>query len=216
VCGVGHDAHDGRARALEQVFRAFGLPRAIRSDNGAPFASVHGPGGLSELSAWWHKLGIRHERIEPGKPHQTGRHERFHLTLKRDVVLGGASRRQQQRAFDRFRHDYNAVRPHEALGQRPPTEFYEPSTTRLPDPPWGRDFTYPPDYEVARVHRTGRLPWNARSVFLSTVLRHQLLGLAWHASGHWQVYFGPQLLGHLARRKTRLHFTRVEHLARTT
>jgi transposase InsO family protein len=199
----------GVRRVLEQVFRTFGLPHAIRSDNGAPFASVHGPGGLSELSAWWHKLGIRHERIEPGKPQQNGRHERFHLTLKRDVALGGTSLRHQQRAFDRFRHDYNTVRPHEALGQRPPIEFYEPSTTRLPAPPWGRDFIYPAAHEVARLQRTGRLPWNARTVFVSTVLRHQLLGLEWTPAGSWSVYCGPQLLGHLQRRKTKLTFTRI-------
>ena len=206
----------GVRRALEQVFRAVGVPRAIRSDNGSPFASVHGPGGLSELSAWWHKLGIRHERIEPGKPQQNGRHERFHLTLKRDVVLGGASLRQQQRAFDRFRHDYNTVRPHEALGQRPPAEFYEPSTTVMPDPPWGPDFQYPEHYEVARVQRTGRLPWNARTVFVSTVLRHQLLGLEWTNHGYWSVYFGAQLIGHLTRTNTQLRFMRSDDLARST
>ena len=205
----------GVRRVLEQVFRPFGLPRAIRSDNGVPFASVHGPGGLSELSAWWQKLGIRHERIEPGQPQQNGRHERFHLTLKRDVILGASSLRQQQRAFDRFRHDYNTVRPHEALGQRCPSEFYEPSPTVLPDPPWGRDFHYPDHCELVRVRRTGYLRWNARTVFVSTVLRHQLLGLEWNASGWWSVYFGPQRIGRLTRKRTTLRFMRSEDLART-
>jgi hypothetical protein len=171
-----------------------------------PFASVHGPCALSELSAWWHKLGIRHERIEPGKPQQNGRHERMHLTLKLEAVLGCTSRREQQRAFDRFRRDYNSVRPHEALGQRPPAEFYEPSTTRLPDPPWGRDFSYPDRFELVRVSRTGRLLWNGRGVFVSTVLKHELLGLQWSERGHWNVYFGPQLVGQLKRSKRRLEF----------
>lgn len=206
----------GVRRALEQTFRIFGLPHALRSDNGAPFASVHGPGGLSELSAWWHKLGIRHERIAPGAPQQNGRHERFHLTLQRDVILGAASLRRQQRAFDRFRHDYNAVRPHEALGQRTPADFYAPSTRRLPDPPWGRDFTYPEDAEVARVLRTGRLRWNGRGVFISTVLRHQLLGFTWREEGGWAVHFGALPIGHLTRIKTRLHFTRIEDLEKRT
>ncbi len=205
----------GVRRALEQIFRTFGLPTAIRSDNGPPFASVHGPGGLSELSAWWQKLGIRHERIAPGQPQQNGRHERFHLTLKRDVALGGPSLRQQQRAFDRFRHDFNTVRPHAALGQRPPADFYEPSATPLPDPSWGRDFAYPEHCEVVRVRRTGRLRWNAHTVFVSTVLRHQLLGLAWSERGYWSVYFGTQLIGHLTRKKTTLLFTRGHYSSRT-
>jgi transposase InsO family protein len=202
-------------RALERVFRTFGLPTAIRSDNGVPFASVHGPGGMSELSAWWLKLGIRHERIAPGKPQQNGRHERMHRTLKLDATLGCPTLHQQQRAFDKFRHDYNNVRPHEALGQRPPSEFYEPSPRRLPVPPWGRDFTYPSQYEVVRVSRTGRLPWNGRTVFASTVLRHQLLGLAWAEDGHWEVYFGKQLVGRLVGRGKSLSFTRIEDLKST-
>jgi transposase InsO family protein len=202
----------GVQRALEQVFRAFGLPAAIRSDNGAPFASVHGPGGLSELSAWWHALGIRHERIEPGKPQQNGRHERFHLTLKRDTPLGGPSLRHQQRAFDRFRCDYNQLRPHEALGQQPPEDFYAPSTLHLPDPPWGRDFDYPEHFEVARVRRTGRMAWNGRTIFVSTVLRHRLLGLEWMPPGHWNVHFGSLPLGQLRRTGRRFLFVRNDHV----
>ncbi len=205
----------GTRRALEQVFRTFGLPTAIRSDNGSPFASVHGPGGLSERSAWWHRLGIRHERIAPGQRQQNGRHERMHRTLKLEAELGARSLRAQQRVFDRFRHDYNTVRPHEALGQRPPADFYEPSATPLPDPPWGRDFPYPEHFEVVRVRRTGSLRWNTRTVFVSTVLRHELLGLEWSERGHWSVYFGAQFIGHLTRKKTTLLFTRGDHSSRT-
>ncbi len=104
--------------------------------------------------------------------------------------------------------------PRSARATAPGGVFTPPRRRACPIRPGGRDIPYPAEYEVARVHRTGRLPWNTRTVFVSTVLRHQLLGLAWHASGHWQVYFGPQLIGHLVRRKTRLHFTRGEHLAR--
>jgi len=211
---LGNTRTAGVKRVLEQVFRTFGLPKVIRSDNGSPFASVHGPGGLSELSAWWHKLGIRHERIEPGKPQQNGRHERLHLTLKLDVHLGCSSRRRQQRAFDGFRHDYNNVRPHEALGQTPPAEFYERSFVSLPDPPWGRDFAYPDHFELVRVSRTGRLRWNGSGTFLSTVLRHQLLGLDWQKAGHWRVSFGSLLLGELRRRSRSLTFTRTEEKPR--
>ncbi len=207
---LGNTRSVGVRRALEQVFDTFGLPRAIRSDNGSPFASVHGPGGMSELSAWWYKLGIRHERIEPGKPQQNGRHERMHLTMTLDAILGCNSRREQQRAFDRFRHDYNNVRPHEALGQRPPADFYEPSTTPLPEPSWGRDFTYAEKFELVRVSRTGRLSWNGRGAFVSTVLRHELLGLEWSELGHWSIYFGQRLIGLLKRRRGKLEFTRIE------
>jgi putative transposase len=117
----------GVRRALLTLFQTFGLPEAIRSDNGSPFASKP-PEGLSELSAWWLALGIRHERIEPGKPQQNGRHERMHLTLKRETVSPPAtSFRAQQRLFDRFRREFNELRPHEALGQRFPAEFYRRS-----------------------------------------------------------------------------------------
>jgi len=104
-------------RAFQEIFAAFGLPAAIRSDNGPPFAAP-GLAGMTELSVWWHKLGIRHERIAPGKPQQNGRLERFHLTLKqRTATPPEASLRRQQRTFDRFRKEYNEDRPHEALGQ---------------------------------------------------------------------------------------------------
>ena len=164
-------------RALLEVFRQFGLPRAIRSDNGSPFAS-RGPAGLSELSAWWLKLGIRHERIEPGKPQQNGRLERMHLTLKLDTAMPPrGSLRAQQRAFDRFRREYNELRPHEGLAHHLPADFYSASSRALPEPYWGKDFCYPEDFEVVRVRKPGTLQWNNRAVFVTSVLRHQLLGL---------------------------------------
>src|SRR6185503_8503261 len=101
-------------KVMEQVFDEFGLPDAIRSDNGTPFASS-GVAGLSQLSTWWWKLGIRHERIQPGKPQQNGRHERMHLTLAQETASPpSANLKAQQRAFDRFRKEYNCDRPHEA------------------------------------------------------------------------------------------------------
>jgi putative transposase len=121
-------------RILEQVFAEFGLPKAIRSDNGVPFA-CKGLAGLTQLSAWWLKLGIRHERIEPGCPEQNGRHERMHLTLKQATASPPCtSMRKQQRAFDHFRKEYNDERPHEALGMDVPAQHYERSDRELPDP----------------------------------------------------------------------------------
>src|SRR5712692_9223500 len=113
--------------AMERAFREYGLPRAIRSDNGAPFASV-GVGGLSRLSVWWIKLGIMPERIEPGQPLQNGRHERMHRTLKAECANPpAATAAAQQRRFDQFRAELNQQRPHEALGQPPPAQHYAPS-----------------------------------------------------------------------------------------
>jgi transposase InsO family protein len=117
---------------METAFREYGLPHAIRTDNGPPFASV-APGGLSRLAMWWIRLGIRHERIEPGCPQQNGRHERFHLTLKQETASPPcASRAAQQRAFQRFQQTYNCERPHEALEYRTPQSLYSASARLYP------------------------------------------------------------------------------------
>ena len=192
---------EGVRRALQLVFAEFGLPDAIRSDNGSPFAST-GLAGLSRLSAWWFKLGIRHERIEPGKPQQNGRHERMHLTLKQETAAPPrSSLKAQQRAFDRFRKEYNHDRPHEALGNHVPADHYELSKKRLPDPPWGKPFVYPDHFETVSLSRLGQLSWNGRAAFVSTALRHERLGLEWQPGGDWAVHFGPLRLGMLRRRK---------------
>jgi transposase InsO family protein len=194
-------------RALEAAFEDFGLPAAIRSDNGSPFAST-GPCGLSELSAWWARLGIRHERIESGKPQQNGRLERMHLTLKLDAAMPPQSTlRAQQRALDRFRREYNELRPHEALRNGVPADFYERSRTVLPVPPWGRDFEYPEHYERVRINKAGGFEWNGRSIFVSAALRHQTLGLHWRR-GIWRVHFGTLKIGTLSRKSGRVRFVR--------
>lgn len=186
-------------RALELVFEEFGLPAAIRSDNGTPFAS-NGVAGLSQLSVWWFKLGIRHERIEPGKPQQNGRHERMHLTLKQETATPPrGSLKAQQRAFDRFRKEYNQDRPHQALGGDVPADHYEVSPRPLPHPPWGKPFAYPDDFETVTISRLGYLSWNGRSVFVSTALRHECIGLEWQPGGNWKTYLGPLHLGTLRR-----------------
>ena len=119
-------------RVLDRAFREYGLPHVIRTDNGPPFAGV-GLGSLTPLSTWWVKLGIVPERIEPGHPEQNGRLERLHRTLKAETATPPkANRRRQRRAFDRFRHSYNVERPHEALGQRPPSRLYTSSFRLYP------------------------------------------------------------------------------------
>src|SRR3989304_2616800 len=132
-CEVVEEAgHVAVERILDSAFREFGLPRAIRSDNGPPFAAP-GPAGLTRLAVWLLRMGIRLERITPGKPQQNGRHERFHLTLALETASPPkASARAQQRAFDLFRREYNEERPHEALGQKPPARLYEPPSRRYP------------------------------------------------------------------------------------
>jgi len=122
--------------------------------------------------------------------------------------------RGQQRAFDLFRRDYNEIRPHEALGQRPPARFYERSTRVLPSPSYGRDFAYPENFETTRVTRLGYLPWNGRSVFLSSALAHERVGLRWEHDGAWTLFFGSLKLGRLTGlyRRGKLRFEREERV----
>ena len=210
---LGNMATPGVKRAMRAVFDQFGLPDAIRSDNGAPFASK-APAGLSELSVWWLKLGIRHERIEPGKPEQNGRHERMHLTLKHETCLAPCrSLRAQQRAFDRFRAEFNDVRPHEALGQCPPAELYQRSPRRLPANERRDDFRYPDHFETLRVTKTGMIVWNRTTILISPVLRNELLGFEWNDEGAWHVFLGPLRLGTLSRYRGKPHFQRAERAA---
>jgi transposase InsO family protein len=180
---------------FEAAFREYGLPRAMRSDNGPPFASK-AAGGLSALSIWWVRLGITPERIEPGKPEQNGRHERMHLTLKQETARPARqSLRAQQVAFDRFRHVFNHERPHEALGQQPPATAYAPSPRRLPT--HLPEMTYPDHFEVRHVGDNGIIRWQGRPVYVGAVLKDQHVGLEEIAEATWLVRFGPVELGRL-------------------
>jgi len=203
-------------RAFERIFEQFGLPDAIRTDNGPPFATPSA-GGLSRLSAWWMKLGIRHERIAPGRPDQNGRHERMHRTLKQETATPPCSRfSAQQRAFDRFRHEYNDLRPHEALGQDVPAAFYQRSRRLLPIPSWGRDFDYPVDFETARSDKHGLVRWRNRLLLVSAALRHELLGLEPIGPDRWAVHFGSLRIGQIERpprSRFQLRFVRDEQLS---
>ena len=174
---------------FDAAFREFGLPVAIRTDNGPPFAA-RGLGALSRLSVWWVKLGILPERIAPGHPEQNGRHERMHGTLKRDAATPPrATRRAQQHGFDRFRHVYNCERPHEALDQHTPASCYQPSTRRYP---CGRPgVTYPDDAELRRVRHNGEIRWRCQLLYVSELLAGELVGLQPIDDRYWRLSFGP-------------------------
>ena len=180
---------------LERVFRDYGLPDVMRSDNGTPFAST-GLGGLTRLSVRWIKLGIRPERIQPGHPEQNGRHERMHRELKAEAAHPPKSTlSSQQRALDRFRHHYNHERPHQALGQRPPVSVYTPSLRPYPVRP--AEIHYPRDYRVRIICDGGNLRWCGEKLFISHILAHEPVGLHEIDDDLWELYFGPLLLGHL-------------------
>ena len=197
-------------RALARAFQEYGLPQVIRTDNGPPFAGV-GLGSLSPLSAWWIKLGIVPERIEPGHPEQNGRLERLHRTLKAETASPPrANRRRQRRAFDHFRHSYNNERPHEALGQRPPVRLYTPSfrpyPSRLSSPEYGAEVT------VRRVRRNGEIKWKGDRVYVSESLRGEPTGLVQQDERTWSIQFGPLLIGVLDDNARRIDKTPVHVL----
>lgn len=180
------------------AFREFGLPEAIRSDNGPPFAST-GLCGLSVLSIWWIKLGIRHERITPGKPQQNGRHERMHRTLKAEATIpAAADLRGQQRRLDSFRQEYNEVRPHEALGQVTPASVYQASLRRYPlRPP---EPEYGSDMQVRRVHSNGAIKWQGNEHYISQALRGENIALEDRGDGEWTLWFSAMPLA-IAKRE---------------
>lgn len=187
-----------RVRAIfEAAFREYGLPEAIRTDNGPPFASPT-VGGLSRLAVWWIKLGIVPERIQAGHPEQNGRHERMHRTLKLEVTAA-PDWRAQQRELDRFRRDYNEVRPHEALQMQTPASVYEPSPR--PYPARTPQVEYPDTMQVVTVQNRGWFAWKKRSIFLSQVLCGERVGLEPVGDGLFTVYFAQHpLIGFDARR----------------
>lgn len=189
---------------FERVFREYGLPWRIRTDNGSPFASTQAVGGLSRLAVWWVRLGILPERIEPGHPEQNGRHERMHRTLKAEAVHPGRSRAgEQEQLLEKFRRYYNEERPHEALEQRTPASVYvsspRPYPDELPEP------EYPGEFAIRRVGPNGYFRWNGGVMPLGEVLKGQAIGIEAVSDGRWQAWFGPVYLGLLVdegRRKT--------------
>jgi transposase InsO family protein len=196
-CEIVDDPNGACVReAFESTFREYGLPRAIRSDNGPPFAST-GAGGLTELSVWWIRLGIRHERIEPGKPQQNSRHERMHLTLKQQTASPpAATALRQQSAFDTFCYEFNYERPHEALGMKTPAELYAPSSRELPDQLlqlYSAEEVY--DYQVVYVDKHGYVRWGRSRVFVAVALRYERIAFDPVGPHQWELRFGPVVLG---------------------
>lgn len=184
---VGRPDYTHVQAVFEATFREYGLPEALRTDNGAPFAS-RGLGGLSRLSVGWVKLGVAVERIKPGHPEQNGRHERMHRTLKEETASPPAdNRRAQQRHFDRFRLEYNEERPHDALDLKTPASLYVPSPrpypSRLPE------IEYPDDMVVRKVRPSGAIKWNGAEVFISDVLEGEPVGLLPLDDRYYRIYF---------------------------
>ena len=181
--------------AFERLFKERGLPQAIRSDNGVPFASPNGLFNLSKLSVWWLRLGIRIERIRPGHPQQNGRHERMHLTLKKEATRpAGANILQQQAKFDVFIEEFNNERPHEALAMKCPAEVYQPSTRPyqgIPEP------HYPFHDRTVMVTSCGRLCLYRKKINLSVCLAGQAVGIKEVDDGIWLVSFMQYDLGYI-------------------
>ena len=181
--------------AFEAAFCEFGLPFAIRTDNGPPFASV-AAGGLSQLAVWWIKLGVRPERIDPGKPQQNGRHERMHRTLKADAANPpAATLEEQQRRFDDFRAIYNEERPHEALDFATPASLYRAAEHVFPGPL--REPDYPDDCAVRRVRSNGEIKWAGDLVFISEALVGEPVAIEETEQGEWLVRYAHLELGRI-------------------
>lgn len=200
--GLTSTAVDEAKPVFTRLFKEYGLPTRIRTDNGVPFAT-HTLARLSRLSAWWVRLGILPEFIEPGNPQQNGRHERMHRTLKAETTRPAAgSLAAQQRRFNAFREEFNHERPHEALDQHTPASCYRPSTREMPStlPP----LEYPDRYEVRYVSANGGIRWNRDWVNVSTVCVGEYIGLEEIDNGIWNVYFGPLKLGRLIERYMRI------------
>ena len=185
---------DPAITAFERLFRERGLPVAVRSDNGVPFASPNALFNLSKLSVWWLRLGIAIERIKPGHPQQNGRHERMHLTLKREATRPpGLNSLQQQDRFDSFLHEFNEERPHEALDMKRPADLYTASTRRYDGLP---ELTYPFHDRDVVITACGRLCLHRKKINISTVLAGQKLGIKEVDEGIWLVSFMHYDLGY--------------------
>jgi hypothetical protein len=192
------DARSSTVRTcFERLFPENGLPEAMRSDKGPPFAHTASVLGLSKLSAWWVALGIDLERGRPGCPQDNGGHERLHLDIQRE--LRGSHGSEQQAGFDEWRRTFNHERPHEALGMRCPAELYEKSPRRYQGSLEDLSYEMP---ETRRVNKVGEISWRHQQVFISTALAGWSVGLQPAKPDLWEVWFGRLLLGHLDERGT--------------
>jgi len=180
---------------FEQVFNEYGIPRQMISDNGSPFCSTYSLGGLTQVSRWWIEIGITPIRIEPGHPQQNGIHERMHRTLKDWIRQNPqANLRAQQRCFDAFRQEFNHVRPHQSLGQKPPATAFKPYRPYSSRP---AKIEYDTTMEVRSVRSNGQIKWNGSLIFASMVLAGANIGLLPIGEAAWSIYFGPVRIGYL-------------------
>ena len=192
-----------------RLFQEYGLPQVLRTDNGVPFATT-ALGRLSTLSVWWIRLGILPELIAPASPQQNGRHERMHRTLKAEATRPPSGNLQaQQTRFNRFRHEYNHERPHEALQQETPASCYTASARPLPSRL--APLEYPGHFEVRLVSRNSGIRWNRHWVCVTHTLAGEYVGLEEVGDGLWDVYFGPVKLGRMDERILRI----TDHKGRT-
>ena len=183
---------------FEELFATYGLPSAMLTDNGPPFAGHFSPRRLSRLTVWWIRLGIEPLHIERGHPEQNGSHERMHRTLKAETARPpAADLTRQQARFDCFRQEYNEERPHEGIGMKMPGELYQSSPRPYPSrlPP----LEYPGHFELRRSAARG-IRWQGRKLYISEVLEGEILGLEEVDDGLWSIYFGPLLLGRYDQR----------------
>lgn len=192
-CDAYHSSSIECRRSFEMAFVEYGLPRAIRSDNGSPFAASQSLAALSQLSIWWLRLGIVPERITPGSPWENGRHERMHRTLKAEATdPPQANNRQQQHVFDSFKREFNDERPHEALGFKTPSKLFAPSLRHYPQKL--PEIDYPTGYHLRRVSEVGVISVAGRRTFLTTVLAGEVVALKQEDDDKWRVFFGSLAL----------------------
>lgn len=198
---------------FERVFREWGLPDQMITDNGCPFCMRSALGGLTELSKMWIKLGIQHTRIVPGRPQQNGIHERMHRTLKQEATTPPkANMRAQERGFDDFRQEFNHVRPHQALGQERPASLVK--TYRRPYPDRIPLIEYPSSFEVRTVRSNGQIKWEGELLFVSEVLRDELVGLVQVEDERWNLYFGSVHLATWNERRSKFEAPSIPDEAR--
>ena len=193
----------GARRVFERTFREYGLPRAIRTDNGVPFANT-GLHGLTQLSVWWLRLGIQHQRIRPASPQENGAHERMHRTLKAETTRPAAGDlARQQRVFARFQREYNDERPHAALNGVTPSSQY--TAAPRPYPATLPALEYPSHFLVKRVTSAGTIRFKHKLLFLASALHTHHVGLDESADGIWSLYLGEVLLGFIDERTMKVH-----------
>jgi transposase InsO family protein len=200
---------------FEGLFSRFGLPRCIRSDNGPPFASHFNALGLTKLSVWWMSLGIQLDRIDPGCPYQNGGHERMHLDMAKELeghVYG--SLKEQQKAFDIWRHEYNCVRPHEALNMKCPSEVYKKSE-RIYEPEI-EDVAYPPDFLERKVNTRGVFHYCKRRYFVGNPFDGYTIGIHIKKGSKPEIWFASFLIGFLDVESGIVEFQSGKKIARAS